>query len=200
MFNPFTNRVPEPVIQALTKMGGLLADCDAAWLVGGSCGALLQGVPLQANPRDLDVYADTEQASLIHKRLAPYSTDEQQYSATAMYGSTLSHYNIEGVQVELVGSLKVCVEQAEYEVRVRDLLSSYAETGVIGGTEIVFMPLVHELVFNVLRERADRYEPLARAIAAEPERHRSLYEKMMRDNAIGGRYAEKLRVLLHLLE
>ena len=113
-------------MRALLVMGTQLRRCEPTWLVGGSCGALLQGVELHAAPRDLDVYVDAVHAETIHRALRAYSIDEQAYSETGMYGSLLSHYMIEGVQVELVGSLKVRLDEAEYEVRVQSLLASYA--------------------------------------------------------------------------
>lgn len=198
-FEPHAASVPEAVLRALAVLGRRLAHVRATWLVGGSCGALLQGVPLRAVPRDLDVYVDApDEAAEVHQALAAFSTDGQTYSETGMYGSLLSHYAIEGVQVELVGSLKVRLEEADYEVRVQSPLASYAQAGVIGGATIRFMPLVHELVFNVLRDRPDRYEPLAEAMRKKPGRHTPLFDELMASNRIGGRYAERLRELLRL--
>ncbi|TMV51301.1 hypothetical protein FE783_05830 [Paenibacillus mesophilus] len=198
IFEPHTAKVPEAVLRALLVMGTELKQCEPAWLVGGSCGALLQGVELQAVPRDLDVYVDAEHAGEIHRALQAYSTDEQIYSETGMYGSLLSHYSIEGVQVELVGSLKVRLDAAEYEVRVQSLLASYAYEGLIGGATIRFMPLVHELLFNVLRDRPDRFEPLAEAMRGEPDRHIPLLNELLQDNRIGPLYVDRLKELFRI--
>ncbi|MDF2717846.1 MAG: hypothetical protein K0R28_4771 [Paenibacillus sp.] len=198
IFEPYEANVPEAVLRALFVMGKRLENCGPAWLVGGSCGALLQGVKLHAVPRDLDVYVDAANAETIHRALAAYSIDDQAYSETGMYGSLLSHYSIEGVQVELVGSLRVRLDEAEYEVRVRSLLDSHAQTGLIGGVAIRFMPLVHELVFNVLRDRRDRYEPLAEAMRGQPERHLPALFELLRTNRIGERYSVRLSELLHV--
>ncbi|MEF3301822.1 hypothetical protein [Paenibacillus sp. GYB003] len=198
IFEPFSERVPEAVLRALTVMGGALAGCERTWLVGGSCGLLLQGVPLEAAPRDLDVYADAEHAPSIHAALAGYSIDGQTYSETGMYGSLLSHYSVEGVQVELVGSLKVTLPNADYEVRVESLLGGYAMSGRIGEAAIRFMPLAHELVFNVLRERPDRYEPIAASIRRRLADHLPLLADMLRSNRIGEPHTGRLKSLLAL--
>lgn len=198
IFEPYAVNVPEAVLRALLVMGKLLGNNEPTWLVGGSCGALLQGVELQAVPRDLDVYVDAVHAETVHRALAAYSMDDQAYSETDMYGSLLSHYSIEGVQVELVGSLRVRSDGSEYEVRVQSLLASYAQTGLIGGTTIRFMPLVHELVFNVLRDRRDRYEPLAKAMRERPERHLPALDELLRTNRIGKRYADLLSRFLYV--
>lgn len=197
-FKPHTDRVPQSVARALAVMAERLEASGAIWLVGGSCGALLQGVPLQAAPRDLDVYADTDEALAIHAALADFSIDEQSYSETGMYGSLLSHYAIEGVAVELVGSLTVKMTDADYEVRIRSLLAAHGDSGLVGDACIRFMPLVHELLFNVLRNRRDRYEPIARTIMESKERHLPLLRDMMRDNRIGPLYAKRIKELLAL--
>jgi hypothetical protein len=198
IFEPYTTNVPEAVLRALLVMGNRLGNCEPTWLVGGSCGVLLQGVELNAVPRDLDVYVDAVRAETVHRALAPYSIDDQTYSETGLYGSLLSHYSIEGVQVELVGSLQVRLDEGEYEVRVQSLLASFAQAGLIRGATIRFMPLVHELVFNVLRDRRDRYEPLAEAMRGHPERHLPALDELLRTNRIGKRYADRLNDLLHV--
>lgn len=45
------------------------------WLLGGSCGLLLHGVQLSAPPRDIDLYADLEDAEVLHSALSCYSVD-----------------------------------------------------------------------------------------------------------------------------
>lgn len=197
-FEPRLSSVPSNVVTAIAVLGKKLESCEASWLVGGSCGALLQDVPLDAAPRDLDVYADANLAGELHGCLLDQSTDEQLYSETGMYGSLLSHYSVEGLQVELVGSLKVHKDDAEYAVRVEELLADHAWTGDIGGVPVKFMPLAHELLFNVLRGRTDRYEPIAKTMLENPNAHLPLLAIMLRDNRIGPAYKELLRELLHL--
>lgn len=194
-FSPNTEAVPSAMLQALTTMSDCLADKSVIWLVGGSCGALLQGAELQAIPRDLDVYVDVEQARAAHEALAAYATDEQTYSETERYGSMLSHYRIEGIDVELVGSLRVRLPGADYTVRVRELLASYARSGTIGGRTIRFMPLSHELVFNVLREREDRYLPLAQTMRREAEEHIACMNRLLAGSRIGPIYTGRLNRL-----
>ncbi|MEF3308276.1 hypothetical protein PV433_05090 [Paenibacillus sp. GYB004] len=197
-FEPRLESVPSHVTAAIAVLGQKLAGCEAAWLVGGSCGALLQGVLLDAIPRDLDVYADAGFAVELHGRLADLATDEQAYSETGMYGSMLSHYSIKGLQAELVCSLTVHKDDAEYTVQVEELLADYAWAGRIGGVPVKFMPLAHELLFNVLRNRADRYEPIADAMREQPEAHLPLLAVMLGRNRIGPAYTELIRNLLQL--
>lgn len=132
------------------------------WLVGGSTGLMLQGVPLAAAPRDLDVYIDREQAADMHEALKPYAVDEQEESQTPLYRSILSHYDIGGVKVELVGAFEVRALDSEYKVEAGYLSALEAARLTQPGLDNVrLMPLVHELIFNVMRARADRYEAIA---------------------------------------
>ncbi|GAA3405231.1 hypothetical protein ACFFNY_28620 [Paenibacillus hodogayensis] len=193
---PAVHAVPASVVRALDIIGQLLADCGVVWLVGGSCGALLQGTPLGVVPRDLDVYVDAGEAEAVHAALHAYSVDEQAYSETDQYGSLLSHYEIEGVQVELVGSLQVRLDEAEYEVRIRSVLAPFAAEGTVGAATVRFMPLAHELLFNVLRERRDRYEPLAAGMRSEPARHDPVLRVLLEGNRIGDRFAGRIGELL----
>ena len=88
------------------------------------------------------------------------------------------------------GAKSVRLDEAEYEVRVQSLLSSYARMGLLQGLKVEFMPLVHELIFNVLRDRSDRYNPLAETMRQHPERHTPLLHELLQTNRIGLRYVE----------
>lgn len=184
----------------MSVIGDVLDGLRAEWLVGGSVGAILQGVPLTADPRDLDIYADTERAKEIHQVLQTFATDEQAFSETRIYSSLLSHYSIEDVQVELVGGFRVNVDDTEYSVQVEGLLSEYAWSGMMDGTAVRFMPLAHELLFNVLRDREDRYVPIAATMKAAPDRHAATVERLLTENRIGPDHARKVRALLSMPE
>ncbi len=135
-------------------------EAEGGWLVGGSCGLYLQGVPIGGVPRDLDLYCDRDAAPLLHERLSPYSTDQQVEDQSGLYRSILSHYAVSDVRVELVGAFEVITKSAHYRVDV-ERLAARASIMKIGSHSIRLMPLEHELVFNVLRDRPDRYEPIA---------------------------------------
>jgi hypothetical protein len=159
--------------RALCRIAGRLAGTDAAWVVGGSAGLMLRGLPLPAPPRDLDLYADPADAEAMHAALRGWAVDRPVRSRTERYESILSHYRIEDVNVELVGGFVVADRGCRYEVRVRDALLPAAEHRRLEpcGARAAIVPLAHELWFNWLRGRRDRLELAADAIAADPERH-----------------------------
>lgn len=190
--------VPEPLHSALKELTALTYHMDVTWLIGGSTGLMLQGVSLSAAPRDLDVYIDREQASLMHKALSLYSTDEQMESETAIYSSILSHYDVAGVKVELVGAFEVRALDSVYRVEAGYLASAHAKQGSLhDGTSIQLMPLVHEMVFNVLRNRPDRYHAIA-ALCRErdSEIHWNVLERLMERNSFSPALTRRLKQLL----
>lgn len=168
------------------------------WLIGGSCGLLLQEVEVSAAPRDLDIYVDGAASALFHEPLAPFATDEPIYSETEKYRSTLSHYRIEEIAVELVAGFEVLVPGASYRVAIEGLILPYAPSAAVRGASIRLMPLSHELLFNMLRERPDRYEAIAAVMRSDLETHLPAMRAIARASALDrvwlGRLASLLRV------
>jgi hypothetical protein len=160
-----------PLGRALEAIAGAVAPTGAKWLVGGSTGLLLRGIELPAPPRDLDIYADDEAAQAIHAALRPFAVDEQQLSVSPIYRSLLSHYDIEGVQVELVGGFVVASGAERYAVEVEDVLEPMRTTIEVGAQTVGVVPLAHEFWFNVLRARRDRTELIGRRIREELALH-----------------------------
>lgn len=182
---------------ALETLGSRLASVGVSWIVGGSTGLLLHGVALGTEPRDLDLYADHASIAVIHEALSVYATDVPQISETGMYRSNLSHYRVCDVQVELVGSLEVERGTARYRVETEAVMRRYAMEVKLREARMLVMPLVHELLFNVLRERPDRYIPIAKAIRLQPiARHQELWRELARRNPIGEPFLGTVRSLL----
>ncbi|WP_088833436.1 hypothetical protein [Paenibacillus tyrfis] len=190
--------VPEPLKEIFSELAVHTRGSDSIWLVGGSTGLLLQGVQLDALPRDLDLYADRSNAEDLHLALRRYATDDQTESETPIYRSILSHYEMNGVKVELVGAFEVRAMESEYRVEAAYLAQTHAPAVPYSEGETVrLMPLVHELVFNVLRDRPDRYEAIARVCRVqEPERHRLALDALIARNRFSGELVDRLRTLL----
>lgn len=149
------------------------------WLIGGSCGLLLQGVEVAKPPRDIDLYVDRSAVPAVHAKLLEWADDEPQYSETPIYRSTLSHYDISGHTLEMVGGFEVETSGCLYAVDTK-LLEPYATVTNIGNGRMKLMPLAHELLFNLLRQRQDRYNAIAAAMRAEPGRHDPALQELLR--------------------
>jgi len=165
------------------------------WLVGGSCGLTLHGVAVGAAPRDLDIYIDEAMAQPFHEALADYATDRPAYSETDKYRSTLSHYEISGVTVELVAGFVVAVPGARYAIDIAGAMARYALRTRAAGADVGVMPLGHELLFNLLRNRPDRYEPIAAAIRRRPDVHLPALRAIVRENELNADWRSRLSAL-----
>ena len=174
------------IVQSLAEIARLAEAADAAWVVGGSAGLLLRGLELRRPPRDLDLYADEQDAVRLHDALSMYAVDTPQRSRTSLYDSVLSHYRIGSMQVELVGGFCISQEAGVYRTETRELLLPAAPLREVEGRTIALVPLVHELLFNALRERPDRTELIAAAIMAAPDQaeHAQLLNKIAQRNRL----------------
>ncbi len=193
------NAIPVENLKALELIYSCLESEQIKWLVGGSCGLLLQTVPLEKPPRDLDIYVDAKDAALVYQVLRRFATDQLLYSETDIYSSLLSHYRIENVAVELVGGFEVHADQCVYQVEVSELLAEFRVDFVqSNGQMIGLMPLAHELVFNMLRQRSDRFEVIAAKMQTDFSKYLTPLIKIMKRNTFSPRFMKKLNELLKL--
>ncbi|WNR42457.1 nucleotidyltransferase domain-containing protein [Paenibacillus roseipurpureus] len=187
----------EPLIPSISIIQTRLQQAhDIPWLIGGSCGLLLQGVDIGRSPRDLDIYVDQKDVLAIHALLVPYAIDAPAYSETPIYASTLSHYKIDGHMVEVVGDFRVSALASLYQVEVSYLQETYHSLSVLDNQEIHLMPLAHEFLFNVLRNRPDRYAIILRTMLASPEKHMPVLADLMARNQWGQAFHDKLKEIL----
>lgn len=172
-----------------------LNQVNIPWLLGGSCSLLLQDVKLDKPPRDIDLYTDAEGVHPLHESLASAAVDAPRLDQEGMYSSILSHYAINEVPIELVGGFKVNSSGSSYMVEIDSLLYRAAPENRIQDATVRLMPLSHELVFNVLRDRQDRYEAIAEAVRIDKDKHIPLLQQLLSRNRLS---AEHLRVLNRL--
>jgi hypothetical protein len=174
-----------------------LGPLQAAVPVGGSCGLLLQGVELAKQPNDIDMYYDLADGASLHRLLAPWRLEAPHTSVTERYRSVLSHYRIEKITIETVGGFTVFAGGSTYRVEIRDWALKYGPAAELDGMPVRLMPLAHELVFNLLRERNDRLEAISRAMRADLTVHLPALRELMRRNSLS---AGHIRTLEHWLD
>ncbi|WP_197258005.1 hypothetical protein [Paenibacillus dendritiformis] len=181
---------------SLEKSIGLLTEAcppgTLPWMLGGSCGLVLQGVDIDREPRDIDLYADEAEAASLHRAWGDWSTDEPVWSVTDRYRSLLSHYRHERVTAELVGGFTVTTPECRYETVIVEGLWPVGPEHALGRHVIRLMPLAHELVFNLLREREDRTEAIVRVMNREPDKHVEAMRAVWNRCRASSRFAERL--------
>jgi len=169
---------------ALAQLAASLEGCEARWVVGGSTGLVLRGANLERAPRDIDVYVDQDAVPYIHARLSPYHLDGPEDNQTDRYHSILSHYRIAGTMVELVGNFRVSALQSLYVTEVNDFLFAASDKVDLDGHEIPLVPLGHELLFNLLRERKDRAAVAGELIAKDCEKQLPILQALIQRNKL----------------
>ncbi|MFD2612005.1 nucleotidyltransferase domain-containing protein [Paenibacillus gansuensis] len=192
----YEQRELEAAWEALSHVSRLLEPLSPNWLVGGSCGLLLQGVPIGRPPRDIDIYVDEIHTAAAAFCLKEFATDQLQYNETDIYSSHLSHYELSGISVELVGGFVVRSMNSRYEVNVSARLSPVSEEAVIKQVKFHLMPLPHEFVFNVLRERMDRVQAIASRMGAEPDKYRPVLSSIIKENTISDEAKQVMKLAL----
>lgn len=170
------------MIPALTELAVRLQEAEGVWMLGGSCSLLLQGVAIPAAPRDIDVYADINDASRIHELLQPIAVDEPHFDRTERYVSVLSHYSLGSFSIELVGGFEVRSAGGFYRTEVAEVLAPSAVQTEVQEQSLSLMPLAHEFVFNILRGRPDRYVNIAAVMRREPQKHMPLLAALLKRN------------------
>jgi hypothetical protein len=196
----FRLSLSEPLVQAIHTIHQRLSHLSAPWLIGGSCGLILQNLAIQSTPRDLDIYVDRVFIEKFHHALSEFATDPPVISTTERYESILAHYQIAGITLEIVGGFHIHVTGATYQTRVAELLYSFSSIIDLAGTKIHVMPLAHELLFNLFRQRPDRYELIADAIRAQIDMHISCLNTLLASNRIDHRWILQIANLLHIKE
>lgn len=152
------------VYEPLACLCEQLADVEVPWLIGGSTACLLQEVNLNVKPNDLDLYTDHVYVDELEHSLNSWKIDASHYSETNCYKSYLSRFRIGSFEMELVANLSVSTTDGQYHVEVTDILYPFATTVPMQNNIVTVMPLEHEFIFNLLRDRRDRFEPIADAI------------------------------------
>lgn len=153
---------------------------NTEWMLGGSCSLLIQGVSLSNPPQDIDIYADSESATALHHVWKEAAVDLPEWNETPIYRSLLSHYTCCDCAVELVGQFRIQTSWCSYETVIQDVLWSQRIEVQLDNRTISIMPLSHELIFNLLRDRLDRVEAIAAVIRRQPEAHKDAMHLLLR--------------------
>ncbi|MFB5265983.1 hypothetical protein ACE41H_04165 [Paenibacillus enshidis] len=172
------------------------ADSPAVWLLGGSCSLLLQQVELGRQPNDIDIYADLAAAKQLHTAAPGISEDEQELNRSGLYTSLLSHYRVSGLRLELVGGFEIMTGGSWYRLEVEHVLQEHAPQIRLNNNLLYLTPLSHEFMFNLLRDRPDRYEAIAKVMNVRPDIHAPLVSRLMQANVWADSLLSRMSALL----
>ena len=95
----------DPVyMNVLRQIHARLSDTHINWVVTGSLGFALQGVPVQ--PNDIDIQTDEVGAYQIESLFSDVVIRKVKFSATERIKSHFGALQIDGIQVEIMGNIQ----------------------------------------------------------------------------------------------
>jgi hypothetical protein len=137
--------VPDTHLRVLRRIYDALQDSGVTWVLTGSMGLALRGVPL--TPGDIDIQTDEAGAYEIERRLAGFVTRPVAYGAAPHIRSHYGKLEIDGVQVEIMGDIQHHLDQDEWSPTA-DLRALIEHVAVTYGTQEVMqvpvLPLDYE--------------------------------------------------------
>ncbi|MCD6524108.1 MAG: hypothetical protein J7K48_03820 [Thermococcus sp.] len=91
-------------LQVLRKLYERLKDSNVNWVVTGSLGFALQGVPVE--PHDIDIQTDKEGAYEIERLFSEFVVEPVKWKESERIRSHFGALVIEGVKVEIMGDIQ----------------------------------------------------------------------------------------------
>ncbi len=115
------------------------------YVIGGSTSLALQGI--KVHPKDIDIFADKENAFKINNLLKEFEVKPMKFSSSEFVKSDIGEFKINNTKVEVVGDFKIKIKDKWIS---RALLSKII---IIEGIKIPVTPL---------KEHIKSYEKLGR--------------------------------------
>ncbi len=112
---------------------------DVSWVITGSVGLALQGMPLE--PNDVDIQTDDAGTVEIERRLAAHVTQPVALVERSWGRSLLGRLDIDGLQVEVIGDIQ---KRGEDGWEPPTDLASLARTIEVEGMRLRVLPLWYE--------------------------------------------------------
>ncbi len=102
---PNISIIPEPIRRVLVTVSEKLESSKTSWAITGSTSLALQGLSLV--PHDVDILTDEDGAYAIAKQFRGQAVDPIGFKTSSKYESHFGKLEIDGVQVEVMGDLRV---------------------------------------------------------------------------------------------
>ncbi len=132
--------VPQAYLDVLRSLAGQLSETGIRWVVTGSLGFALQGVP--ATPHDIDLQTDAAGAYAIERRFLAHSVRPVAFTATERMRSHFGALAIDGITVEIMGDIQKRLPACAWEDPVD--LRRYRQTVDVAGMSIPVLALDYE--------------------------------------------------------
>lgn len=132
--------IPDRYFQVLRKIAAGLKDAPINWVVTGSVGMALHGMPLEVH--DIDLQTDSDGAYSIESALMDYSVRPVRFVESERIQSHLGMLEIGGIQVEIMGGVQKRLVNLEWEMPVE--VETYRIWLDVDGMQVPVMSLDYE--------------------------------------------------------
>jgi len=133
MFNPAYFRV-------LRKIYTRLDNADVNWVVTGSFGLAIQGIPVE--PHDIDIQTDEAGAYKIERLFSEFVIKRVVLSSAERIRSHFGALMIDGIKVEIMGDIQRCDDDGTWDEPVN--LEHHKRIVEVEGMRTPVLPLEHE--------------------------------------------------------
>lgn len=127
-------------LNVLKKIYSQLKDKNINWVVTGSLGFALQGVPVE--PNDIDIQTDREGAYEIERIFSEFVSKKVKFSSAERIRSHFGELIIDGIKVEIMGDIQKRLEDGNWEEPVN--LERYKRFVEVEGMKIPVLSLEYE--------------------------------------------------------
>lgn len=148
--------IPNQHLQVLRKIVTCLKNRPIHWVVTGSVGMALQGMPLEVH--DIDIQTNRDGAYDIERVLMEHIVRPVRYLESEIIRSHLGMLEIDGIQVEIMGDIQKRLENQSWEAPVR--VESYRQWLVIEGMQVPVLSLDYEYQAYFRLGRTEKAEML----------------------------------------
>ncbi|CAB49332.1 nucleotidyltransferase domain-containing protein [Pyrococcus abyssi] len=131
--------IPYAHLKVLRKLYERLKDSNVNWVVTGSLGFALQGVPVE--PHDIDIQTDKEGAYEIERLFSEFVVEPVRFKESEIIRSHFGVLTIDGIKVEIMGDIQKKVE-GKWEPPVD--INRYKRFVQIEGMKIPVLDLEYE--------------------------------------------------------
>lgn len=100
-------------LKVLHRINARLSNTSVKWVVTGSLGFALQGIPVK--PNDIDIQTDKDGVYDIESCFSEFVTKKVVFSSTGRIRSHFGELMIDGIKVEIMGDIQKRLENGSWE-------------------------------------------------------------------------------------
>ncbi|MBU4603209.1 hypothetical protein KKA86_08970 [bacterium] len=152
-------------LKVLRKINARLNNTCVNWVVTGSLGFALQGVPVE--PNDIDIQTDKRGAYEIERHFSEFTTKRVTFSSTERIRSYFGELMIDGIKVEVMGDIQKSLEDGSWENPVD--LEQHKRVVEVERMQVPVLSLEYEYQAYLKLGRIDKAEILRKWLYDEHE-------------------------------